>query len=111
MRRSLAPLPGTAQFSICNGPPNGTYYLFATLLPGAFPNGWFYGVDIPLQEVVNQVNAGYPFTGGLGAGGGATIGPFAGLPPGLVLYTVALGFTGGLGVPSANTPAMSYTIP
>lgn len=103
--------PGSIQVDLTNGPVNGAYYLAVNLAAGAFPNGWFYGVDIPLQEVVNQVNMGYPFAGALGPGGGVTIGPFSALPPGLVLYSVSLGFVSGLGVPSVVTPPMSYTIP
>jgi hypothetical protein len=104
--------PGSIKIDLTNGPPNGAYYLAANLFPGTFPNGWFYGLDISLQEVVDQVNQGFPFAGPLNAGGSIALGPFSGLPPGLVIYTVALGFNAAnLGVPSVNTPAMSYLIP
>jgi hypothetical protein len=104
---------GSLQVDITNGPPNGNYFLGVSLTQGATPNGWFFGLDIGLQEVTSQVNTGYPFVGALGSGGGATIGPFGpgSLPTGLTLYAVALGFNSGLGTPNVNTLPVSYVIP
>jgi hypothetical protein len=103
--------PGSIQIDLTNGPINGNYFLGVTLTQGLFPNGWFFGLDIGLQEVTNLVNLGYPFVGPLGATGGATIGPISGVPNGLTVYAVALGFNSGLGSPNVVTPAMSYVVP
>ena len=104
---------GSLQVDLTNGPPNGNYYLGVSLTQGATPNGWFFGLDIGLQEVDSQVQHRVPVHRPLRAGGGATIGPFgpASLPTGLTLYSVALGFNSGLGTPNVNTLPVSYVIP
>ena len=93
--------------------PGGTYFFAATLNPGAFPAGWFFGIDITLQEIVNEVNAGPPFVGTLDALGHVTIGPVCGLPAGLTIYSVGLLFPAGsgLGVPSAATDPRCFAVP
>jgi hypothetical protein len=103
--------PGTAQFSICNGPPNGTYYLFATLFQGGFPNGWFYGLDITLQEISSQIGFGFPFNGPLDGAGAFASPLFGGVPSGLTVYSIAFGVPPAATSPSANSGAKSYTIP
>jgi hypothetical protein len=103
--------PGSIQADLTNGPYNGLYYFAVSLNAGAYPNGYFFGIDIDLQEVVNQINIGFPFTGPLSAGGSMTIGPAAGLPSGLTIYSVGLGFVGTLGVPTASTGPRSFMVP
>jgi hypothetical protein len=102
---------GSIQIDLTNGPPNGNYYFAVTLAQGLFPNGWIYGLDIGLSDIVSQVNSGYPFVGSLNAGGGTTIGPISGAPNGLTVYAVGLGFNSGLGTPDVHTQALSYVIP
>jgi hypothetical protein len=111
--------PGCVFVSMGGLPPGGTYYLAVTFNP---PPGWFFGININLQELADQINFGYPFVGPLtpdvacvGGGGAATIGEFCGLPSGLTIYSVALGLNGvGTGQPvtvGEVTPANTYTIP
>jgi hypothetical protein len=100
------------QIDILNGPANGAYYLAATLNPGAYPNGYFFGVDIFLQEIADQIQAGAPFVGGLDSTGHAQIGEFCGLPSGLTFYAVALGFAAnGLSIPTEVSNTVQFTIP
>jgi hypothetical protein len=106
-----SPAPGCVQISIVNGIPNGTYFLAATTNVGTFPAGWFYGIDILVQEIQNELNAGFPFVGTLNAQGATSIGPVCGLPSGLTICSVVLGFTGGLGVPAQNTAPQCFVIP
>lgn len=102
--------PGSLQMDVA-GPPNGAYYAAITLNQGNYPNGWFLGLDIPLLEIVAEVNFGYPFTGGFDACGNAiTLGPIAGLPP-LTFYSVLLASTPGSPIPDQIGQAQSYTIP
>jgi hypothetical protein len=103
--------PGSLQVDLTNGPSNGNYYLPVTLTPGAFPNGWCFGLDIGISEISYQVSLGFPFVGTLNAGGGATIGPIGSVPPGLTIYAVGLGFNSGLGVPNVSTTPTSYVVP
>jgi hypothetical protein len=111
--------PGCVFGSIVGLPPGGTYLLLATFNP---PPGWLFGINISVQELALEINAGYPFSGPLspdvscvGGGGAASIGQFCGLPSGLTFYSVALGLNGvGLGGPvtiGENTAAVAYTIP
>jgi hypothetical protein len=107
---------GCVQVDLTNMPAAGFYFLAATLQQGAFPNGWFFGIDIGFPELQNEINTGFPFLGALSGsacspGGGATIGQFCGLPPGLTFYAVGLGAPPGSGYPSAITNSTSYTIP
>jgi hypothetical protein len=98
--------PGTLGYHV-TGPPLGSFFTAATLVPGAFPFGWFYGVDVPLSEIVSQYNAGPPFVGVLSACGLATVGPAGGLPPGLTIYAVTLGFALGASFPTqASNPTV-----
>lgn len=106
---------GCLLVSMTNLLTGGQYFLPVTLNPGTFPNGWLYGVDIGFPELASEINTGFPFQGAvIGSAcstGSATIGQFCGLPSGLTLYAVALGFAPGSSYPSVNTPAVSYTIP
>jgi hypothetical protein len=102
--------PGSLQLDIVGGGcGGGTYFLAATLNAGAFPNGWLYGIDIPLPELASEITTGFPFVGSLDLLGAAQIGPF-GAPTGLTFYAVAMTVVGPA-VVGAHTPAMTYTVP
>jgi hypothetical protein len=103
--------PGTAHFSVCNGPPNGSYYLFATLFQGGFPNGWFYGLDMTLQEISQQIGFGFPFNGPLDPAGAFSSPVFGGVPSGLNVFSIAFGVAPAATSPSGNSGAKQYTIP
>jgi hypothetical protein len=110
--------PGCVQVNMAGLVPGGTYLFVVTFNP---PPGWFFGINIGVQELADQINAGPPFSGPLSsgscasAGGAAQIGEFCGLPSGLTFYAVALGLAGGgLSGPvtiGEVTPAGTYTIP
>jgi hypothetical protein len=104
--------PGSIQFNLSGGPQYGTYYLALTLAPGAFPNGWLYGIDITFPEIVSQISFGFPFVGPLDACGGVQFGPIGGAPPGLQVYAVGIGSPGPtLSLPTATTPPVQHVIP
>jgi hypothetical protein len=93
-------------------PQGGTYFLAVTLAAGAFPQGWFFGVDIPFTDLVLQVGFGFPFSGPLNACGSTIVGQFCGISSGVSLYAVALGINGpGLGPWSSVSPAIHYLVP
>jgi hypothetical protein len=111
--------PGSIQVNLSGLNPGGFYLLAVTLNP---PPGWFFGINIGVQELADEINAGFPFSGPLtldmpcmGGGGTAQIGPFAPLPSGVTLHAVGLGLSGGglFGPVTIGkvTPAVSYTIP
>jgi hypothetical protein len=79
-------------------------------VPGAYPNGWLFGVDISYADLAVQLSAGFPFSGPLGASGSFSLGPIPGVPP-LTLYAIALGFPSASPVPTTHTSAISYSIP
>jgi hypothetical protein len=100
--------PGSLQLSLAAGPCGGTYVLAVTLVQGAFPNGWLFGVDIPVNELAGEIAAGAPYVGPLSATGTLVLGPFGGLPP-VTIYAVALGFTNG--TLNGHSPPFTYAIP
>jgi hypothetical protein len=102
---------GSLQFDLNGGPLGGTYYHAIALIAGGFPTGWFYGIDIPIPEIVGQVQFGWPFVGALDSCGHAQFGPLPGLPPGLTFYSVGLASPGPLYIPTAITAPVSFVIP
>jgi hypothetical protein len=107
---------GDLQLDFSNGPcAGGTYFMAVTLVGGLYPNGWFYGLDVPISELVGLYSLGFPFVGPLPIGGGTfSLGPFGAgaLPSGFQFWAVAVGWaTGGNGSPTTATPAITYVIP
>ena len=103
------PTPLDVQLKDFAGTPGNLFLNAITLNQGAFPNGWFYGVDIPVQELLAEVNLGTPFFGVLDGLGGFTQ-TYTGLPfIGLTFYTRAVEFTlGGIFVQTSD--AVAWTI-
>ena len=98
--------PATLGYHV-TGPANGSFFTGMTLNAGPFPFGWFYGIDLPLFDIVSQFNFGPPFVGTFSPCGTATIGPVFGVPSGLTVYAVSLGFTAGAAFPTfASNPAL-----
>jgi hypothetical protein len=106
----LTPGTGNLGYMVTGGPSNGTAFTAITLNAGAFPNGWFFGIDIPLQELGVEINFGFPFSTGLDSCGNATIGPFSGLPSGLTVYGVSLGTPSGSFTPTAFSAPTTGTV-
>jgi hypothetical protein len=103
--------PGSLMLAYLAGIPNGTYFFAVTVVPGNYPNGWLFGLDIPYSELALQMAAGFPFTGPLDACGRFVLGPFPGVPPGLTIFAIAFGFPPGSIVPTKHSLATSYTVP
>jgi GEVED domain len=104
--------PGSLQFNLSGGPLGGAYFHAIVLTPGAFPNGWLYGIDITFPEIVNELTIGYPFVGVLNPCGATQFGPIFAVPPGLTIYSVGIGSPGPtLTLPTATTAPVSYTTP
>lgn len=103
--------PGSLQFQICNGLPNGYYYLFASLTV-ATPtgSGWFYGLNMTLADIMTQINFGFPFSAPLN-GAGSFTSPVFGLPSGLMFDSVAFSVAAGATTPSGNSGPKTYVIP
>ena len=83
---------GSGSLSISNqcGTPSGSYVTAITLSPGGFPQGWFFGIDIPIIALTTEINFGVPFFGALDASGNSSWSVPAGIPPGLNLYAVSV---------------------
>jgi hypothetical protein len=105
------PALGCIGYTITGGPPNGTAFTAVSLTAGAYPNDWFFGIAITLQELANEVNTGFPFSVALNTCGSATVGPACGAPSGLTLYGVSLGIPSGGSWPTVNSPPATATIP
>jgi hypothetical protein len=64
-----------------------------TLTQGAYPNGWFYGVDLSIFELTNLITSGPPFFVLLDGFGGFSL-TIPGIPPlGLTFYGVGVEFS------------------
>jgi len=103
--------PGSLGYFITDGPDSGTAFVAITANAGSFPFGWFYGIDIHWVELINEISAGYPFLNLLLPCGMVVVGPFTGLPSGLVLYAVGLGIQAGASVPSFATTPLTGSVP
>lgn len=77
----------------------------ATTTAGGSPNGWFFGIDISMNEVLSEWSGGYPFVLPLDSCGNASFGPIPGAPPGLTVYAVAFGFPPASTVSTIHSPA------
>jgi hypothetical protein len=103
--------PGTLGYDIIGGTPSGAAFTAVTFNAGAFPTGWFFGIDIGFPELANEVNIGFPFLVGLTACGSLTVGPFTGLPSGLTVYGVTLALPFGGSFPTVFSPPATATVP
>ena len=75
-----------------------------TLAPGAFPNGWLFGVDISIPELLTELNAGLPFIGTLDGSGSFLLPPVVlGLPFPITAYYVGIELNGAT-VVSTDVP-------
>ncbi|MFO1077663.1 MAG: hypothetical protein U1E73_08040 [Planctomycetota bacterium] len=84
------PAPGELRLRRRRGIPGDTFFTGMTLVPGAFPNGWFFGLDPTPQDLLWQLGTGSPVFVGRLDGTGEHVLAAAGLPPGIALQAVAL---------------------
>jgi hypothetical protein len=97
----------------CPGSAGRSFFSVVDLSAGAFPTGWFYGVDVTLPELISEFTFGPPFTGLLD-GAGASSSPGFGPAPtlsGLTLYGVTTEWLPGFGAFLASRPPTAWTIP
>jgi hypothetical protein len=102
---------GSIGYQVTGAPPAGVQFTALTNQAGAFPNGWWYGIDINFTDLISQITFGFPFATGVTACGDVTIGPFPGLPSGVVLYGVTVAAPVGVPYPTVVSPPASGTIP
>jgi hypothetical protein len=81
---------GSIQSHLAYGAANGQFFAPATVAPGNFPNGAFFGIDMPFQDLVSQFMAGPPFQAALDGQGKYDSPAFTGLPSALTVYSVTL---------------------
>lgn len=101
--------PGSIAVNHMFGTPNSGVFTAISLVPGTFPNGWFFGIDLPFSEVIFQANLGAPFVATLDAVGKQTSATYVTGLSGVTLWSVALDNIGGVNV-RASRP-VSYMIP
>jgi hypothetical protein len=84
------PASGTLRLQRRRGVPGDLAFTALTLVPGAYPNGWWFGLDPALPDLLGQWTAGSPlFTSWLDATGEHTL-VVPGLPLGLPVQGVAI---------------------
>lgn len=90
LRLQPGPQSGRLRVRRERGIPGDSYFTAFTIVPGAFPNGWFFGLDPALGDVLGFLQSGHPlFVGALDAAGAHTFDVW-GLPIGLPLQAVAV---------------------
>lgn len=90
LRLRPGPQPGELHLQRRRGIPGDTVFTALTVTPGAFPNGWFFGLDPDPGDLLWQAQSGHPaFLGRLDASGRDDF-VAHGLPLGLGLQGVAL---------------------
>lgn len=84
---------GSLRLEIQQGVPNAPYLMPVKIgPPGAFPNGWCLGVDLPLADLLIELNTGPPFHGALDSSGGFSLVLSGGVPAGLQIQAGAANF-------------------
>lgn len=84
--------PGSISILDSNGAAGNTYVNAITLVPGAFPFGWLFGLDIAPFDLIAQANSTPPFRGTLNSFGFSNYTIPSGVPPGITLYALGLHF-------------------
>jgi hypothetical protein len=100
---------GSIQSHLMFGSPGGAFFTPVSLAAGTFPNGAFFGLDIPFSDLVAQFLAGAPFQSTLDAQGRFNSATFSPIMPGLTLFSVALDDV-LVPFPAVSAP-VQYTIP
>ena len=109
LKLSYDPMSFVVSLSDVGGNPGDLCFNALTLTAGAYPNGWWYGIDIPVLEMAQEFNLGAPFLTALDANGSYSI-LLPGIPPlGLTFYGVALDIS-AVGLVVKSSPPTSLTI-
>jgi len=90
-----------------------SYQIGVTFAQGAFPNGWFFGLDITLADLYGQHGPGFGgiLWGSLDGVGASSFGPVGGLPSGLQIWAVTSHWTPAFGTNIGARNPVTYTIP
>jgi hypothetical protein len=102
---------GTIGYQVSGGPPNGLAYTAITLVAGAYPVDWFFGVAMTLNDILFQLAFGFPFVASLDACGNFSIGPLCCLPSGLNVYGVSIAATSATAVATAVSSPANGMVP
>lgn len=104
------PVPGSLQVENIGCTPFNPYVTAYTFNAGNFPSGWFFGIDIGWNALVNQATdpLGPPTNGTFDMNGGSLWILPGGVPPGLTIYAVTLDIDPITTLPNP-TPAISFT--
>jgi hypothetical protein len=105
---SYNPATFTISLQDLGGDPGDYCFNALTLQQGAYPNGWFYGIDINVIDMAVQFNSGPPFLTTFDALGQYSF-SLPGVPPlGLTFYGVALAISPAGIVRKASPPAAVF---
>lgn len=107
---SAGPAPGQLSLDVRRAVPGDTLFTALTLAPGAFPNGWWFGLDIPFPLLLAEAASGAPpFLAPAGPSG--SYGYLAsGVPPGFAVQGVTLDLD-PFGLLAAATAPVAFTMP
>lgn len=85
-------------------------YITAVVInnPASVPNGWWFGLDIPVNFLITEINFGAPFYGTLDGTGSYTFS--TPLPAGIQISSVGVHFDPVSGVPTFASVPNTYTM-
>jgi hypothetical protein len=101
--------PGSVALHHRFGTPYALAFTGLSVLRGAYPNGWFFGLDIPLYDIIFQANLGKPFLAALDAEGSWSSPEYLTPYSGITFY--AVGVDNVQSLPLRPSPVFGYTIP
>ena len=108
------PMDSDVLVDILGGTPSGVVYLAMTVNNvGSAPSGWFWGIDITLQEIQAQITVGNPWIDVLDASGSFSISlpiPGTPCPLGIGIDAVPVEFLPVTGVLSQAGPAQTWNL-
>jgi hypothetical protein len=92
-------------------PPGTTLFNCFTFVQGAYPNGWFFGLDPSFADVLGQFTSGQPpFVAPTDSNGDFVWQLPAGVPAGIPLYAVTVAIGPGLYVLGNSSPVFFMTL-
>lgn len=102
---------GGVDFLDSGGTPGNGYHNLITFTPGAYPFGWFFGIDISIPDLLTELSLPPPFNGALDACGRSLVTIPGPIPAGIPAYCVGLETNPSIIMVDVTSPFFYLTIP
>lgn len=102
--------PASVTLTNSGGRMGDSYANLMTLVPGSFPNGGLFGLDITMPEILSEASFGAPFFGPLGSCGSASTTIPGPIPSGITVWVTSIDVGPTVAIVN-HKPAFTYTTP